>query len=99
MKTMTELKVTTVIWGLMLIAIVLLIIMITTKPRTTTQPLSVKEENPAGALMSPIGIQKQLVELGYDIKIDGKLGPETMSAWNEAYGEQCHINNMRRGGQ
>ncbi len=73
-----------------------IILYFSTKPDGTTLTPVVKEENPAGVLLSPIGIQRQLVELGYDIKLDGKLGPETMSAWNKAYGRQCHIKNMRK---
>ena len=33
-------------------------------------------------------IQQRLVNLGYDIKVDGKIGGETITAWGLAIGTQ-----------
>jgi len=32
--------------------------------------------------------QQTLVDNGYDIKVDGRLGPETEKAWNEMWTHQ-----------
>lgn len=37
---------------------------------------------------SPYELQRMLVERGYDIKVDGKIGPQTMEAWNSVYIQQ-----------
>ena len=86
---------------LCLIATALIVLFIANilSPDGATLAPAAKEGSPAGVILSPMGIQRQLVELGYKIKVDGKLGPETMAAWNKAYGEQCHIENMRKAGQ
>ena len=44
---------------------------------------------PQVKLMSVMDSQRLLVERGYDIKVDGKDGPATQKAFNEAYGNQC----------
>ena len=37
---------------------------------------------------APIDVQEQLVKLGYDISVDGKIGKETKQAWEKAYCNQ-----------
>ena len=39
-------------------------------------------------LLSMTETQRQLVELGYDIKIDGKIGDKTLAAWDHAFCKQ-----------
>ncbi len=43
-------------------------------------------------LLSQAEVQKQLIELGYDIGpkgLDGRIGPDSRKAWDTAYGNQC----------
>ncbi len=43
-------------------------------------------------LLSQAEVQKQLIEIGYDIGpngLDGWIGPDSRKAWNTAYGNQC----------
>ncbi len=47
-------------------------------------------------LPSPMGIQQWLRELGHPVKVDGKIGPETLKYWNIAYSGQCAIEDMRK---
>ena len=43
---------------------------------------------PEPQLLSMTETQRLLVELGYDLKIDGKIGPQTLAAWDHAFCEQ-----------
>lgn len=43
---------------------------------------------PEPALLSIADTQRRLVELGYDVKVDGKVGPQTLAAWDHAFCEQ-----------
>ena len=50
----------------------------------------------SGAVLPSIfNIQRQLVELGYEIKVDGKIGPETLTAWDEAICRQEGERSMK----
>ncbi|KKM86010.1 hypothetical protein LCGC14_1283420 [marine sediment metagenome] len=95
MKTRTELKIATVIWGLMLIAIFLLIIMLFTKPDGTPASAYTDEGSQAGAILpSMFDIQRELVRRGYKIKIDGKIGRKTLEAWDDALCERYFVGDM-----
>ena len=39
-------------------------------------------------LFSPLELQKELVSRGYNLKVDGKIGPETLAAWDVEYSKQ-----------
>lgn len=43
---------------------------------------------PEPQLFSITETQQFLVELGYDIKVDGKIGKQTLAAWDHAFCEQ-----------
>lgn len=47
-------------------------------------------------LPSVSDIQRRLVEAGYDIKIDGKCGSETQTAWDAEYCNQRGIEEYER---
>ena len=42
-------------------------------------------------LPGPMEIQRQLIDLGYDIKLDGVIGDKTKAAWSTAYGNQSAL--------
>ncbi len=47
--------------------------------------------DPCGAvsfLPSQADIQQALVDRGYDLRVDGVVGPDTRTAWDEAYRNQ-----------
>lgn len=46
-------------------------------------------------LPGPMDIQRQLVELGSDIKVDGKIGPQTLAAWEKQFCEQSAAVHFR----
>jgi len=43
-------------------------------------------------------IQQQINDMGYPIKVDGKLGPETQEAWQKARADQTMLQMLEKGG-
>lgn len=49
---------------------------------------------PQPPFQSVIDKQQELADLGYDIVVDGKLGPETQQAWNAEWDKRNFSNEV-----
>jgi hypothetical protein len=52
------------------------------------------EQPPPLPMQSVMDKQQELVDLGYDIAVDGKLGPETQRAWDAAWDNENFRNEV-----
>jgi hypothetical protein len=49
---------------------------------------------PTAPMQSVMDKQQELVDLGHDIAVDGKLGPETQAAWDSAWDNENFGNEV-----
>ena len=66
--------------------------------RTTAGVIDLEEVR-TPAILSPKDIQRQLVEMGYDIGpdgVDGNIGTDTKLAWDKAICNQYAIEDMEK---
>ena len=49
---------------------------------------------PGKHMQSVMDKQQELVDLGYEITVDGKLGPETQRAWDSAWDNENFGNEV-----
>ena len=43
-------------------------------------------------------VQRQIQDMGYDIEVDGRLGPKTEEAWDRACADQIMLEMLKKGG-
>jgi len=93
--TLIEYLICMIIIGLLVAIIVPQIITYVSKTQdgATLAPVT-KEGNPAG-IITKFELQRKFVDLGYNIKIDGKIGPETLEAWDKQICKQEGIRSMK----